>query len=429
MKKIILAAFLIIGCGNSPETSVQASQRSITKILTCPQNVDIAPYIQAADIAMGAKTGTIIIPSGNYIIGGNTLIGRNHTLHLSAGTYTATAPSRAISTFSMNDNSVIEGDGNNTILLEPPSLTLVLDHGAEIYGGGPGMDGWALQNLRVKSNNNILDGSWASLVVFANGTNSRIENVWFDHIQSSPIEAGYGSQSGQHGDNITIRNNRFTGINTSCVAIVNATNVKVEKNNFESCVMAIDIEPNELTDATGGFIIRNNIGLSGFIQSAITGPGEVSNNTVSGLAIYNAHDVVVRGNKFNNNYIYGAALFLGGATNTLVEGNTITNSGTIFADGGAPAIQIMPDVFPNGQWHGATNNIIRNNRIIATTVGSGLIAEKMYDGIPEAALVPPDYNTYEKNTIGPGRNALGQTEKGAIITLGTHDIIKKNILH
>lgn len=413
------AVVVLALCACSAADPVSTSHSELRQLVTGCPGQDLAPFIRAADAAIGARPGLIDVAGGGTV-GTQVEIGARHRLHLGAGTYAgATGPYQAM--FLVRDGASVYGDGpSRTVLVRPPGYFVV---SAQDYGAADaGSDGVSFRDLTIaESGDHTYWIGGAATIRLGNATNATVSDVVFDGVDAEAIEIGDGSRTGHFAQNVRITGCSFRALPGEAVAIVNARSVRVDHCDFDAA-FPVDVEPNEVGDSAADLVFDNDTGLAGFIQGAATGPVTVSDSTVSALAVYRAHDVTLTNNTISSGRPYASGLYLAGAAGAHVTGNRILNSGGPAARGGAPAVLVTSDAGADTGWvwRGTTGLEFSNNTVITTAgaIGSAVVREAALGGIA------PTGNTYANNCIGTGSDG----EAPVLGVSGAGDVVRGNVL-
>jgi hypothetical protein len=368
---------------------------------------DLGAKINAADKALGAKRGEIVVKGGG-IISTQVIISSDHTLRVMPGTYVTRTANIPIL---MKSRSSVVGSGWESIILEsttPGQFTVISAYNQSTVNGAPDSD-LVIRDLQVKGAN---PGFYSApqAISLGNCSNCTVDKVWINGTRSIGIQLGASSSTGHFAENSKVTNCLFTRVASQNLALVNGKNITFEGNRFMTSGQVggpgntnIDVEPNEATDHLENIVIRNNlIDLrnsemsptgNGIVVQATTGtpyvgPILIENNTLIGGSIEGTitnimsngiyvlggtmRDVTIRNNVITrtgqsgiriegtrfivtNNTLKdvgggGTAGFVVAATNSRIVDNTLTYSGQGPVDS---TLVIAPE---------SRDNVFQNNR-------------------------------------------------------------------
>lgn len=368
---------------------------------------DIGAKINAADKALGAAPGEIVVRGGGTI-STQVIISSDHVLRIS-GTYASRTANIPIL---MKPRSSLLGAGwDQSIILEstaPNQFTVVSAYNHSIENGTAD-SGLTIRDLQIKGANPGFNSA-PQAVSLGNCSGCLVDKVWINATRSIGMQLGGSSRRGNFSDNSKITNCLFTRVASQNLALVNGKNILFEGNRFMTSGQVggpgntnIDLEVNEDTDRLENVIIRNNLidvrnsdtsptGNGIVVQSTsgtpYVGPILIEKNTIiggetqgtitnvlsNGIYVFGItmRDVTIRDNTIrrtgqsgiriegtrfvvSNNQMFdvgggGTAGFVIIATNSQIVGNTFTYSGAGPADG---TMVVMP---------GSQGNTIQNNR-------------------------------------------------------------------
>lgn len=367
---------------------------------------DIGAKINAADKALGAGKGEIVVKGGGTIAT-QVIVSSDHVLRLLPGTYAAKTTNIPIL---LKPRSSLVGAGWESIILEstaPGQFTVVSAYNHSIENGTAD-SGLTIRDLQIKGANSGFHSA-PQAVSLGNCSGCLVDKVWINGTRSIGMQLGGSSRKGFFADNSKITNCLFTRVASQNLALVNGKNIVFEGNRFMTSGQVggpgntnIDLEANEGTDRLENVIIRNNLidvrnsevsptGNGIVVQSTsgtpYVGPILVEKNTIiggetqgtvtnvlsNGIYVFGGtmRDVTIRDNTIrrtgqsgiriegtriivSNNQLFdvgggGTPGFVVVASNSQIVGNTFTYSGRGPVDG---TLLILPE---------SKGNIIQNN--------------------------------------------------------------------
>lgn len=395
----------LAGSGQRQRTTGSANAR-IVSVNGFPGQ-DIGAKINAADKALGAGKGEIVVKGGGTIAT-QVIVSSDHVLRFLPGTYASKTTNIPIL---LKPRSSLIGAGWESIILEstaPGQFTVVSAYNHSIENGTAD-SGLTIRNLQIKGANSGFNSA-PQAVSLGNCSGCLVDKVWINGTRSIGMQLGGSSRRGFFADNSKITNCLFTRVASQNLALVNGKNIVFEGNRFMTSGQVggpgntnIDLEVNEGTDRLENVIIRNNLidvrnsevsptGNGIVVQSTsgtpYVGPILIEKNTIiggetqgtitnvlsNGIYVFGItmRDVTIRDNTIrrtgqsgiriegtriivSNNQLFdvgggGTPGFVVVATNSQIVGNTLTYSGKGPVDG---TLLVMPE---------SKGNIIQNNR-------------------------------------------------------------------
>lgn len=368
---------------------------------------DLGARINAADKALGARPGEIVVKGGGTIAT-QVIVSSDHTVRFLPGSYVSKTSNTPIL---MKPRSSVIGSGWDAIILESTAAGQFTVIGAynNSVDNGAADSGLIIRDVQIKGAN---PGFYSTpqAISLGNCSNCTVDKVWINGTRSIGIQLGGSSTAGNFAENSKVTNCLFTRVASQNLALVNGKNIVFEGNRFLTSGQRggpgstnIDLEPNGPTDHLENIIIRNNsIDVreseitptgNGIVVQATTGtpyvgPILIENNTIIGGSITGTitnvlsngiyvfggtmRDVTIRNNVITrtgqsgiriegtrinvlNNRLAdvgggGIPGFVVSATNSQIIGNTLTYSGNGPFDG---TITVIP---------GSRGNTFQNNR-------------------------------------------------------------------
>lgn len=362
---------------------------------------DDTKAIQAAiNAAHNAGGGSVYVPSGLYILKGNTLMNSSGCLRLT-------------------DNVTIYGDGMGQTTLKVAdgwsgTITGIIRTPFGVQTHDVGIHDLTLDGNRDHTGGKI-DGFFSGV---APGSPGQATNILIDHVEIMNCE-GYGFDPHEQTVNITISNSSSHGNGLDGYALDYLINSKLindvaydnDRHGFNVVTSTHDLTiTNAVAHDNGGAgltVQRGSEDITWPTRITVDG-GQFYDNTKGGILLQMADHVTIRNATIHDNDSYGIRLY--GATNTLIENNTIAND----SDAGDKKyaeiqIQAYDDTGgDSGNYYTSHDNLVRNNTMYETqSVGAK-------NGINESAD-GSDYTTVYGNTI---TNMHGT----AIVLTGAHSI-------
>ena len=207
---------------------------------------DWGARINAADAQLGTNASVIEVDGGGQIAT-QIVISSNHTLRFGPGTWTNSNTGNE--TILLNDNTVLEGHGWDTVIQEPPgnnplSYFIVRPHATHLDGAAQA------NNISVRN----IQFSGVGIAKAPNGSQATVntgllnggtyENLWFNTTHGIGLTVG---ETNVHGNafaaNVTVQGCTFTNVGGGIpphfpggggvtLAIVNGDNILVQNNTF-----------------------------------------------------------------------------------------------------------------------------------------------------------------------------------------------------
>ena len=298
---------------------------------------DLGAKINAADKALGAARGEIVVKGGGTI-STQVIISPDHVLRFLPGTYVTRTDSVPIL---MKSRTSLIGSGWQSIIVEstaPGQFTVISAYGQAILNGTPD-SGLLIRDLQVKGANPGFNSA-PQAISLGNCSNCTVDKVWINGTRSIGIQLGGSGSTGHFAENSKVTNCLFTRVASQNLALVNGKNIVFEGNRFITSGQLggpgntnIDVEPNEPSDRLENVIIRNNtIDVrnsemtptgNGIVVQASTGtpfvgPVLIENNTIIGGSIQGTITNVLS----NGIYVFGTTM-----RNVTIRNNVITRTG------------------------------------------------------------------------------------------------------
>jgi hypothetical protein len=403
---LLNAESVFAGSGQRQRTTAGSAKSKVVSANDFPGQ-DIGAKINAADKALGAGKGEIVVKGGGTIAT-QVIISSDHVLRLMPGTYAARTTGVPIL---LKPRSSLVGSGWESIILEstaPGQFTVVGAYNNSIENGAAD-SGLTIRDVQIKGANAGFNSA-PQAVSLGNCTACLVDKVWINGTRSIGIQLGGSSRKGNFADNSKVTNCLFTRVASQNLALVNGRNIVFEGNRFMTSGQTggpgntnIDLEPNEATDHLENVIIRNNLidvrnsevsptGNGIVVQSgagtSFVGPILIEKNTIiggetqgtvtnvlsNGIYVFGntMRDVTIRDNTIRrtgqsgiriegtrivvtNNQLAdvgggGIPGFVVAATNSQITGNTVTYSGNGPFDGSMVILE------------GSRGNVYQNNR-------------------------------------------------------------------
>jgi len=367
---------------------------------------DLGAKINAADKALGATPGEIVV-SGGGTISTQVIVSPGHVLRFQAGTYSTRTTNIPIL---MKPGSSVIGSGWDSIIVEstaPGQFTVISAYNHSIENGTAD-SGLTIRDIQIKGANPGFNSA-PQAISLGNCTNCLVDKVWINATRSIGIQLGGSARTGNFAANSKVTNCLFTRVASQNLALVNGKDILFEGNRFMTSGQIggpgntnIDLEVNEGGDRLENVIIRNNLidvrksdtspTGNGIVVQATSGTpyvgpiliekntiiggeteGTITNVLSNGIYVYGStmRGVTIRDNTIRrtgqsgiriegdritviNNQMFdvgggGTAGFVVIATNSRIVGNSLVYSGRGPADG---TMTVLP---------GSGRNTIQNN--------------------------------------------------------------------
>lgn len=244
---------------------------------------DVGAKINAADKALGAGPGEIVVNTGGTIAT-QVVLSSDHVLRIT-GTYAANTTNIPIV---MKPRSSLIGAGwDRSIILESTAagqFTVIsaYNHSTE---NGTADSGLTIRDLQIRGANSGFNSA-PQAVSLGNCSGCLVDKVWINATRSIGMQLGGSSRKGFFAENSKITNCLFTRVASQNLALVNGKNIIFEGNHFMKSGQVggpgntnIDLEVNEGEDRLENVIIRNNVIDVRNSDMSPTGNGIVVNST------------------------------------------------------------------------------------------------------------------------------------------------------
>lgn len=378
-----------------PWTTRQSVSRYRTLVANDFPGADLGEKINAADRALGASSGEVLVKGGG-IISTQVIINSGHTLRFSPGTYVLKTNLLWEGAFLLKSATRVVGSGWDTIIIEPPKTGWIVFQSFADIRSRPvhsGTDsGISVSDLQIKGANPNVEGGVRQTVSLGNCHRCTVENLWLNGTGVIGVQAGGISTTGNHATDVIIRKNRFTRVASQAIAVVNGSYVKIDGNTFEASgrccaqgMTAIDLEPNDPADIMRNIEIKNNS-----IDS--TNSGFIHGN---GILVQNS----VRTRQF------GPVLV---EKNTIIGGKLLPNTAGFIATGIYIAgftenVRVIDNIVTRVAHSGirlenSTRNQVSGNRLISTGTGGIL---------PFEVIDTTDSQIFDNVVVVDPRSSLG----------------------
>ena len=224
---------------------------------------DLGAKINAADKALGAAPGEILVKGGGTI-STQVIISSDHVLRFQAGTYVTRTTDAPIL---LKPRSSVIGSGWDSIIVEstaPGQFTVISAYHHALENGAAD-SGLTIRDLQIKGANPGFNSA-PQAIALGNCSDCLVDKVWINGTRSIGIQLGGSSRKGYFAANSKVTNCLFTRVASQNLALVNGKNIVFEGNRFMTSGQVggpgntnIDLEPNEPTDHLENVIIRNNL--------------------------------------------------------------------------------------------------------------------------------------------------------------------------
>jgi parallel beta helix pectate lyase-like protein len=298
---------------------------------------DLGAKINAADKALGAKAGEIVVKGGGTIAT-QVIISSDHVLRFLPGTYVTKSSNIPIL---MKSRSSVVGSGWESIIVEstaPNQFTVICAYNQSILNGKPD-SALVIRDVQIKGANPGFNSMYQAISL-GNCSGCTVDKVWINGTRSIGIQLGGSSSTGFFAENSRVTNCLFTRVASQNLALVNGKNIVFEGNRFMTAGQLggpgstnIDVEPNEGSDRLENVVIRNNTidvrnsevptSGNGIVVQATTGtpyvgPILIENNTIIG----GSNTGVITNVLSNGIYVFGATM-----RDVTIRDNSITRTG------------------------------------------------------------------------------------------------------
>src|SRR6266542_2831569 len=347
---------------------------------------DLGAKINAADKALGASPGEIVVKGGGTI-STQVVISSDHILRFLPGVYVTKTTNIPIL---MKSRSSVIGSGWESIIMEstaPNQFTVISAYNQSIINGKPDSV-LVIRDIQIKGANPGFNSA-PPAVSLGNCSGCTVDKVWINGTRSIGIQYGGTGSSGYFAENSKVTNCLFTRVASQNLALSNGKNIVFEGNRFITSGQLggpgntnIDVEPNEGTDHLENVVIRNNTidvrnsdtsptGNGIVVQSTsgtpYVGPILIENNTIIGGSIQGtitnvlSNGIYVLGATMRNVTIRNNVITRTGQSGIRIEGtriNVIDNRLTDVGGGGTPGFVVL-----------ATDSQIINNTLTYSGAG------------------------------------------------------------
>jgi hypothetical protein len=347
---------------------------------------DLGAKINAADKALGASPGEIVVKGGGTI-STQAIISSDHILRFLPGVYVTKTTNIPIL---MKSRSSVIGSGWDSIIMEstaPNQFTVISAYNQSILNGKPD-SALVIRDIQIKGAN-LGFNSAPQAVSLGNCSGCTVDKVWINGTRSIGIQYGGTGSSGYFAENSKVTNCLFTRVASQNLALSNGKNIVFEGNRFLKSGQVggpgntnIDLEVNEVSDHLENVVIRNNtIDVrnsdssptgNGIVVQATSGtphvgPILIENNTIIGgsnqgtITNVLSNGIYVFGSTMRNVTIRNNVITRTGQSGIRIEGTRISvidNRMTDVGGGGTPGFVVL-----------ATDSQIINNTFTYTGVG------------------------------------------------------------
>jgi parallel beta-helix repeat protein len=415
--------------GNTQSTQTSPAPSGLVVKTSNYQGADLGARINAADKALGAKAGWIVVDKSGDI-STQVHISAGHTLKFGRGRFPLLNPEggRWRGVIMLDDNTAVFGEGDGeTILVEPPNAYICIqstgvtksEQGYSAIGITSNIE---ISGFTIEGSNTKAEGGVSSTIELGNAHHVHIHDVKLKNTTCLGITAGGTGLTNKHAEDWLVENCIFEGVASQNLNVVNGARITFRHNQFigtgkicgnrQPCegVTPIDIEPNSSMDAVKDIVIKDNLidstssqfshGNGILVQNGVGikdyGPVQVLNNRLiggpliqdyaghifGGIVLSGASNVVVADNEITRTAHNGIRVESG--KSIVVERNKIISTGT----GGIPSFGVDSTVDSRF----ANNSVTVDPR---SPVGTAIIVESGSS----------NRNTFEGN-IAPGGISL-----------------------
>ena len=299
---------------------------------------DVGARINAADRALGAMAGEIVVTGGGAITV-PVIVSEGHTVRLGAGLY---QPVTAEVPFMLKAGASLIGAGwDQTIITEstaPGQFTVLSGYGNAQRNGDPDND-VTIRDVQIRGANSGFN-STPQAISLGNCTNCVVERVWINGTRSIGVQLGASPRYGKWAENSRVTDCLFTHVASQNLAVVNGRNILLARNKFLQPGQPggpgstnIDLEPNEASDVLENITIRDNLIDARGADVPTSGNGIVvqsppDTSRVGGIVVENntiiggSNQGVITNIISNGIYVFGAQMRA-----VIVRNNIITRTG------------------------------------------------------------------------------------------------------
>jgi len=297
---------------------------------------DLGAKINAADKALGASPGEIVVKGGGTI-STQAIISSDHILRFLPGVYVTRTTNIPIL---MKSRSSVIGAGWESIIMEstaPNQFTVISAYNQSIINGKPD-SALVIRDIQIKGANPGFNSA-PQAVSLGNCSGCTVDKVWINGTRSIGVQFGGSSSTGFFAENSKVTNCLFTRVASQNLALVNGKNIVFEGNRFMTSGQVggpgntnIDVEPNQGSDHLENVVIRNNtidvrnsdtsptgngIVVQATSGTPYVGPILIENNTIIG----GSNQGTITNVLSNGIYVFGAM------RNVTIRNNVITRTG------------------------------------------------------------------------------------------------------
>lgn len=333
--KHIIAIVLVLFSGAIVHAQTRSRAQSV--VANRFPGADLGAKINAADRALGAGPGEIVVTGGGLITT-QVVLSPDHALKLSAGTYvTKTAAIPIV----MKERSSIIGSGWDAIIVEStaPGQFTVISAFNHAQKNGAADEGLLIRNVQIRGANPGFHSA-PQAISLGNCSNCTVDHVWVNGTRAIGIQLGGSSQFGHFAKNSKVINCQFTRVASQNLALVNGRDILFEGNRFLASGQRggpgstnIDLETNEGRDHLENVVIRRNLidvrdseispTGNGIVIQATSGTPHIGNivveeNTIIGGSITGTITNVLS----NGIYVFGSTM-----RGVTIRNNVITRTG------------------------------------------------------------------------------------------------------
>lgn len=354
------------------------SRQGVSLIANNFPGQDLGAKINAADKALGARSGEIVIKGGG-VIATQVIISSDHVLRVSPGTYVTRT---SVIPILLKSRASLVGSGWNSIIVESTAkgqFTVISAHNQALLNGDPD-SGLTIRDVQIKGANPDFN-STPQAISLGNCANCIVDKVWINGTRSIGIQLGGSSASGHFAENSKVTNCLFTRVASQNLALVNGKNITFEGNKFVSPGQAggpgstnIDLETNGAADHLENVVVRNNLidardselptSGNGIVAQATTGTRFVSQILIENNTIIGGSNQGIITNKMSNGiYIFGAM------NDVTIRNNSVTRTGQSGMNIEGNNINILNNQITDVGGGGTSGFVVRvtNSQIIGNT--------------------------------------------------------------
>lgn len=310
------------------------------------KGADVGARINAADSALGAKRGWIIVDTAGELRT-QVRISQGHILKFTIGRFSLVNTQIWTSSILLESDTAVYGEGiNKTVLVEPKNAYTAIESAGHAeteqgqYASGT-RSHINIAGFTVEGRNTKAEGGVRSTIQLGNAIGVHIYEVGLKNTSCLGISAGGTGLTGRHAQDWVVEDCVFEGVASQNLNVVNGRRIIFRQNKFlrpgkicgdgKPCegVTPIDLEPNTSSDLISDITIEDNV-IDSTESAFAHGNGILVQNTV-GVKDYGPVRVLrnrIVGGPLKDNFsgnVY-SGIYVSGASNTIISGNEIVRT-------------------------------------------------------------------------------------------------------